>query len=74
MYFGCHDDEDDEAARCASADEDDADAARCASADDIAGFSLTCAITTGSESDAGVGGHIIANRKDDNNNNDNGNH
>ena len=72
MHFGCNDDEDDDAARCASADEDDDDVARWASADDVAGCSLTFEITIGSESDAGVGGHIVVNGKD--NNNDNGNH
>ena len=75
--LGCHDDEDDDAAECASADEDDDDdAARCAFADDMTGFSLKplkCEITTGSDSDVGVGGHIIVNRNN-NDDSDNGNH
>ena len=70
LYFGCHDDDD--AAGCASADEDDDDADRCASADVdvVPSFSLKFENTIGSDCDVGFGGHVIANRNDNSNGDD----
>ena len=72
MYFGCHDGNDAAERAPADDDEDVDDGARCAFADDKAGLLLQCEITTGNESDVGVGGHVIAIFND--NDGDNGNH